>query len=529
MNTVADRFHELANGPVRPLDWEVGISWTKARSTEIDWFTLDQSVLDGDDLLADDENNPIQPWDAYDYEKQRDRLIEMKVTRSVEFPYNVQSAILDITLNNYDNYYTFNNDKSPIADYIVPARPIRAYLGFREGGLTPVFVGLTENVPEYSGLHNTKAHITAMDFLSRIGEMSLRNMVMMRDVRTDEVIKAILEQFGLADYMFDLAEGVNTIPFVYFESGKNAGNALRELVQAENGSMWIDEQGIIRFASRTGQVGKESVMVFNPDNIVKITPSQTSNLVNRVYVEADVRKVMEFQPFFTVDNANGYTMGTDEDAYRLKANGSTTVWLSFDDPVWSATVNPVLNGPASNSSFTAVNLSGAKVNSGITATGTLFATAMKLVFNNTNNFPVSVDTLQIWGEPAKVVGTSPTIKYTAEDEESIERFGVHELEITDNTCFGNQQNIDAFANDILASYAGFSPVLEMEVKGDPSLQIQDIITIQDTNYDGTWLIKSMSHNISKGKLTTKMSVIRTEVMQPFTLDKSLLNGPDVLS
>lgn len=529
MNTVADRYHELANGSIRPIDWEIGISWTKARNTDIDWFTLDQSVLDGDDLLADDENNPIQPWDAYDYQKQRDRLVEMDMTRSVEFPYNVQSAVLDFTLNNYDGYYNFYNSTSPLAEYIVPGRPIRAYLGFKEGGLTPVFIGLTEGVPTYSGLHNTKAQFTAMDFLSAIGEMSLRNMVMMRDARTDEVISVILQQFGLAPYMYNLAEGTNVIPFVYFESGKNAGNALRELVQAENGAMWIDEQGVIRFEPRTAQVGKESVMVFNPDNIVEITPNQTSSIVNRVYVEADVRKVMEFQPFYVMDNENGYTQSADEDSFRVKANGSTTIWLSFEDPVWSATTNPVQNGPETDSNFTAVDLSGDTVRGGITVEGTLFATSMKLNFTNTNNFPVSIDTLQIWGEPAKVVGDSPSIKYTAEDEDSIERFGVHELRVTDNTCFGNQQNIDLFANDVLSAYAGFAPVLELQVKGDPSLQLQDIITIEDTDYDGTWVIKSMSHKLADGKLTTKMSVVQTEIQMPFILNQSQLDGPDVLT
>lgn len=528
MNVTTDKFHELANGSVRPLDWELGVSWSKKRNSDIGWFTLDKSVLNGSDLLGDSNNNPIQLWDAYDYIMQRDRVIDMSVTRSVEFPYNIQSAILDVKLNNYDGYYSFYKSESPISEYIAPARPVRAYLGFREAGVTPVFVGLTQNVPTYSGLHNTVAQITAMDFLSQIGETSLRQMVMMRNARTDEVIAVILQQFGLEPYMYNLAHGTNTIPFVFFDSDKNAGNALKELVQAENGSMWIDEQGIIRFEPRTSQLGKESVMLLNQNNIVSISPSQTNNLVNRVYVEADIRKVMDFQQFFTADNSFGYNQTAEDDPYRLKANGSTTVWLNFEDPIWSATINPQLNGSSSDSSFTTVNLSGSRVNSGITAVGTLFATSLKLDFTNSNNFPVSIDYLQIWGEPAKVIGASPTIKYTAQDDESIERFGVQELRITDNTCFGNQQNIDTFATDILKSYSGYSPVLNLEIKGDPSLQIQDIVAIDGTDYDGTWLIKAISHNIKASKLTTTISVVRTEVLSPFILDRSKLNGPDVL-
>ena len=67
MINVSDRFHQLAAAPVRPLDWDIGISFTKQRNANVDWFTLDQSTLDGGDLIASDTTNPIQLWDSYDY------------------------------------------------------------------------------------------------------------------------------------------------------------------------------------------------------------------------------------------------------------------------------------------------------------------------------------------------------------------------------------------------------------------------------------------------------------------------------
>lgn len=529
MNSVSSQFHDLATGSIRPLDWEVGVSWSKERSQELEWFTLDQSVLNGEDLLAENTENPIQIWDAYDYERSRDRVVSLSVNRSVEFPYNIQSATCDVTLNNYDHYYNLDNTSSPISSDILPARPLRAYLGFKGAGVTPVFVGLTEGIPTYSGTDNTTAQLTAMDFLATIGDMSLKSMVMMMNVRTDQVIAAILEQFGMEPYMFNLARGVNVIPFVYFESGKNAGNALKELVQAENGAMWIDEQGIVRFAPRTAIVGVQSSMTFNPSSIISITPSATSGIVNKVYVETNVRKVMPFQLIFSNDNSSGWESEADEDTYRLGANGDTEIWLSFDDPVWQCTANPILNGEDTNSSFTAVDLQGKAVNSGITGVGTLFATSLKIVFTNTNNFPVSINYIQIFGEPAKVVGGEPTITYTAQDDESIERFGVQELSITDNNCFGTVQNVDAFATDVLTRYAGYSPTLQLEVKGDPSLQLHDVITLDGTDYDGDYLIKGISNSLTDTGLSTTLTVVAHTVLMPFILDQSQLNGEDVLS
>lgn len=529
MNTVAEQYHQLANGSIRPLDWELGVSWTKDRNADTTWFTLNQSALNGSDLLAEDSNNPIQLWDAYEYQMMRDRVIEMSLERSVQFPNNIQSAVLDVTLNNYDGYISVDNPDTSLAGNIRPARPIRAYLGFRGAGVTPVFVGLTQRLPTYTGINNTMAQLTAMDFLTSIGDMSIRNMIMMRDARTDQVIAAILEQFGLASHMFNLQKGINTIPFVFFDSDKNAGNALKELIQAENGAMWIDEQGIIRFAPRSALIGQESVIVYTPDNIVSITPSQSSGIVNQIYIESDIREVKENQQIFSVDNEHGFENTADDDPYRLKSNTMTTIWLNFEDPIWSGNASPLLNGDDNDSSFTVVNLSGDSVNSGVVCVGTFFAKSLKLEFTNTNAFAVSINYLQIWGEPAKVIGESPSIKYTAKDDESIEKYGLHELSITDNNCFGSLQNADSFAMNVLEQYSGYSPTLELEVKGDPSLQLQDIVTLQDTKYDGTWLIKGISHNLSDSKLTTRITVIRYNIVQPFILNKSVLNGPDVLS
>lgn len=529
MNTVSNEYHMAANGGIRHLDWEVGISWDKKASEDIGWFTLNQSKLNGGDKLADSSDNPLQPWDAYAYASQKDRVIELNIERSVAFPYNIQSAICDVKLNNYDGYYSVENPSSSLANYILPGRPLRTYLGFAGVGVTPVFVGTTQKVPEYSGTHNTTAQLTAMDFLAQIAEMSMSDTTMLRDVRVDEVIEIILQKFGLTPHMYKIAYSSTVIPFVYFDSGKNAGNALKELVQAENGAMWVDENGMVRFSSRSGQVNKESVMTFTPENIVKITPSQTSDIVNRVYIEADVRQVQEPQVFFSVDNEQGYTQNADNDPYRLPANKTTTVWFNFDDPIWSAGANPVLQNNGDVSRFSVVNLNGGSINSGITAKGTLFAKAIKVDFTNSLSVPVSINYLQFWGEPAKIVGQSPTIKYTAQNNDSIDKFGVHELSITDNTCFGNQINVESFANEILRQYSGYSPTLDLEVKGDPSLQMHDMVTLSGTNYDGLWLVKSISHNLKASKLTTKISVTRTTVLNSFILNQSMLNGTDVLT
>lgn len=527
MITVSNAFNSLASGPVRPLDYELAISFTKALNSEISWFVLDQSVLDGGDLLADNDQNPVQLWDAYDYTKLKDRMVDLSLTRSIQFPYNVQSATAEFTVNNYDHYFSFEDSGSPIGNYILPKRPCRLYMGFKGAGVVPVFVGLTQGMPSYSGDFDEKANFDALDFLSEIGDMKLTNMVMMRNARTDQVIATILNQFGIEPQMYNLAHGLNTIPFVYFDTGKDAGNALRELVQAENGALWLDEQGIIRFEPRTGIIGKEPVMKFDADSIIKITPSRASDIVNYVKVSAEIREVQSLQPIFTVDNSSGYESAAADDDYRVPAGGTTTVWLSLEDPTWSANL-PILNGPATDSNFTAVDLSGSPVNSGVTIAGTLFADSYKLEISNTNPAPVSVNYLQLYGEPAKMIGGEP-IEYTAYDEESVEKFGNMSIEITDNRCFGSVQNAKNYALDILSKYSDYNHIIKLEVKGSPALQMQDLVTVDYGDYSGTYQILGIDESISATRFSQTLTIIKSEVYSPFILDVSELDGPDVLA
>lgn len=530
MINVSDRFHQLAAAPVRPLDWDIGISFTKQRNSNVSWFTLDQSTLDGGDLVASDTTNPIQLWDSYEYLFLKERLISLSFSRSVEFPYNVQSSIADFDLNNYDRFFSYDEDGiiSPIGRYILPGRPCRLYLGFKTGGVAPMFVGLTQGLPDYSGNLDEVAKFTAMDFLSEIGEMSLNNMVMMVNARTDQVIAVILSQFGLEPEMYNLDPGLNTIPFVYFSSGKNAGNALRELVQAENGALWLDEQGIIRFQPRTSVIGKEPVMLFDETSIIKATPSRTNGIINTVKITSEVRAVQQFQPIFTADNSNGYSGEASDDSYRLPANSTKDIWFSMDDPIWSCETAPILNGSTDDSNFTAVDLSGNPVSSKITAAQELFADSIKITFANTNNFAVSVNYIQLWGEPAKQVSGSP-IEYEAKDDVSVEKYGVQMLEITDNTCFGNYKNIDSYAMDILSKYAEYSPTLKLEVKGNPALQLQDIVTVDFRDYSGDYQIVSMEVSLDDSKLKTVLTLRKITVVSPFILDQSVLDGDDVLT
>lgn len=497
MITVDDEFHRLANSGIRPLSWGVLMDFTESGT----------------------------------YTDYSDRATSISVSRSFEFPYNVQSAIADVALDNHDSLFSFSGlTVSPISEYILPNRPIQIKYGFVGAGTVPQFTGYTEAMPEYDGSHDSIAKFTALDDLANICSAHLPNMVMMRDARTDEVIAEIFDQLGIPSARYELDEGANTIPFVYFDSDKSVGNALKELIQAENGRLWEDETGIIRFTPRqTNIFAKTPVMLFSKNNTLSLTPSRSSNIVNSVNIKAEIRQIESNQQVFLVTNDNGYE--SDDDNYRVPANGTKTVWLSFDDPVWTATA-PTLDAGSDTSSFTAVNLAGQAISSGVTVVATLFATTYKLDFTNTNNEAVSIKSISIWGEPAKLIG-GQAVEYMAYDETSVAKFGTQNLDITENKCFGSIANIQQYANDVITKRSDYNKQVTMRVKGDPSLQLGDLVTVSIDQFQGHYEVVKIVNtidNTSESKLETELTLqfsISSDI-EPFTLDESALDSGDVL-
>ena len=65
MISTTNVFNAVADGTIRPLALNAKISFTKQRSLSVDWFVLDQSELDGSDILATDPDDSIQLWDRH--------------------------------------------------------------------------------------------------------------------------------------------------------------------------------------------------------------------------------------------------------------------------------------------------------------------------------------------------------------------------------------------------------------------------------------------------------------------------------
>ena len=142
---------------------------------------------------------------------------------------------------------------------------------------------------------------------------------------------------------------------------------------------------------------------------------------------------------------------------------------------------------------------------------------------------MSISFIGLWGQPAKV---ADIIEYQAYDDDSVEKFGSQSIEITDNPFFGSYNNADSYGDYIISKRKDYNSSLELKVKGNPALQLGDIVEVINENAvqsDYNYTVVAIKNVLDSKGLTTNLTVeYFGELLSPFVLDVSVLDGTDVL-
>ena len=139
--------------------------------------------------------------------------------------------------------------------------------------------------------------------------------------------------------------------------------------------------------------------------------------------------------------------------------------------------------------------------------------------------PVEIDELELWGEPAKQIDE---LNYEAFDD-SWSKDNDHLLEIQENPFLQNYEGVKSFAFTVFDGYASFTPLIELQIKGNLALQLDDIIEIQLNGESKQYRVTHISVSMSDFGMTMKLRAKQHTSRSWFVLDKSQLNGKDVLS
>lgn len=515
MQTTSTLYDNYASSDVKPLSWQLRISWDKAFDDAVTFFTLDTSLLDGVDVLAPSDGEVVQEWDKYEYADYTDRVMSVEITREEVEPYSVVQAFADVTLDNTDDYFTPNSG-SPIDQYILPKRPTRILLGFGGQNL-PQFIGLTERMPEIEKTSRT-AKIHMIDFMSYLFAKKIDNTELLTDVSTGEALTYLFESVGLLASQLDFTStSFNRIPFFFIEKGQTLGAVVNSLMEAEQGRLFMNELGIITFLNRQ-DYSTTPVMTINEDNAIDYRVSGEDDVINFVRLESEILEEQQEQSIWQ-----------SSDQPLVKAGGTTTVWASLQDPVTDVTTPTYSADKIGASYFTGSSTpDGLNPTTDITLSSiNVFSSSVKLVFANGGSNDAYVSAIDLWGTPIKVVDT---ILVEDTDQDSIDAFDERLYELKTRYI---QKRSDAISKAaiLLDDYKDFASILEIDLGsfGTMALQIGDVVSVSLDGYNGDYIITKIEQIMQGGGYIQRLTVKEREVRSYFILDVSELDGTDVLA
>lgn len=511
MQTTTSAFTTRANKAMRKLTHRALMSFPRAYNASISFFTIGVSTIGGADIIKGD-GNVVAEWDKYQYDDYSYRIKSIEVTRTEEMVNSTTLAQADIVLENHDNYFTPNRG-STIQNYILPYRPVKLFGGFGDEAI-PQFVGLTEKMPTIDE-KSKLASFHCIDFMYSLFNRPLDSAVMYQDKRTDEILASLLVAFGITPTQYSFDTGFNIVKFAFFDKGQKFGDVVKELMEAEMGRFFMDENGVIRFKNRQNYVSAPQ-WFFNTSNIIDIQTSKQDDIINVVTVKANVREVQAKQKYWELQSA-----------VLVPANGSVQVWADFNDPVTSVDTPAYITAATTSlyTTNTAQDGSGDQVISGITPSVQLFAKSYLMTFANTNAYPVYLTSIELYATPAVVVKEIYTRQTNAA---SIAKYDERVLDI-ENDYINNEGDAYSKANIILDDYASYANQYVLNVKGNPALQIGDPVSVNVWGYSGTYVITKIVNRWADGRFSQQLTVRSKTFRSFFTIGVSTIGGTDVIA
>lgn len=473
MQSVSPQFAlNSAAGQRRKIKSRVAISFLKTYSPGATFFTIGTSTIGGPDIIKG-TGGVVQEWDKYNYDDFSKRVIDIEYDREFSLDPNVPVILgmADITLDNSDDYFTLSNPNSPLAGFVLPQRPIKIYMGF-DNELIQVFAGVTDGMPTFDETAKTvKFH--CIDFLYTLLNTPLDNDVIIVNQRTDQLVGALLQFAGMSAAQYIADVGSVTIPFFYAAKGAVLSNSIRDIVQAELGRLYMDENGMITFENRTNwQTGHNAIVgTINRRNSLSFETPVSDNIINVVTVTSNARAVQAKQKLWEQTSAQLVPAGSSLDIIADMSDSDGTLPVtSFDTPAYITSATTSLF--ATN---TAQDNSGSVVTAGISVAVTPFSTSYKMTFTNTNIFDVYLTQIEVWGTPAKVTNR---LYIRAENTASTSIYDEKLADIT-NDYIQDNGAANSIAQIIIGDLATLNATRKGKIVGLPQLQIADRVTFQD--------------------------------------------------
>lgn len=509
MQSVTAAFTAEEKDVVRKIAQNLLVSWKKFSTLGNRTFTIGVSLIGGNDVIGINPGAVGSPgnWKYFD---ESDYLTEAGWERSLPMPLGgLSKALAEARLDNTSGRFTprYMGGNSELFTAILPRRPVIINAGFDYGieDTLPQFAGVFSRPPEVD-TRSKEVSLMMEDYMGFFQNRKLDQTVMFTGLRTDQVIENAFTQLGMSTSQYELDYGINIIPFGLFEAGIDFWDMLNQIVQAENGYLYQDEQGIFRFENRQhwdNSPHNAVQRIIATFEVLSTKAPDYDNLINSVEV---VSKVRAKQP-----NQLLFKLGAP---LELLSESDTTLFVDFDDPILE------LDTPQFYSANTLESGEGSDITNSISVKSIdKFAKATKIVFSNNGSVSGFLTELSLYGRPAKVISD---LYYRAQDDSSVTAYEERPFRI-ENNYIQNVSWANSLSQMILRDYSEPENIQEITIRAIPELQFGDLISWQGRY----WRVFGINSEIRpEVGFIQKLTLLQRTVTAYFRIGLSTIGGTD---
>lgn len=527
MQTVSAAWTAEERDKVRLIAQNLQVSWKKQSLLQARTFTIGVSTIGGNDGIGINPGSIGAPIN-YKYFDESSYLTSVGWDRALNMPTGgLVKALGEAKLDNTSGRFTprYMGGNSELFTAILPRRPVIIGGGFNLNGVNqtiPVLAGTLTRTPEVD-MRTREISLEIADYIDFFENRYVDRSTVFTAVTTDVIIQSLFSQLGMSTSQYDLDPGINVIPFASIDTGAAFKEIMQKLVESENGHMYQDESGIVRFENRQHWDRAPYINVQRIITTAQVIDSKApdeDHLINTVEVKSSVREKAINQKIWSLSAPT-----------IIPANGRVEIFADFTDdngtlPVLTVDVPLHAVGEATTSAF-ATNIY--DDNSGDTNASAIqlksfsqFVASYKMVFTNSSSTATFITALDLWGRPAKVTSK---IDVLHKRDASVTAYEEHPL-IIENQFIQSKDWADSFAEMVLEDFSRIENLQRITIYAIPELQLGDLISWQG-HY---WRVYGIKSKIDPGVgFTQEIDILQRTIKQYFRIGISTIGGSDKIA
>lgn len=529
MQSVSDAWSVEEISSHRSIVGNLLVSWKKDRSTTNRQFQIGISSIGGPDIIGANPGAIGSPG-QYRYFDESDYLLGVAYERSLSQPIGglnkaLAEALLDNTSGRFLPDYMGGNSELHTA--ILPRRPFLINAGFN-------FEGIDQTIPQFAGtlvktpkvdVRGRQVQLEGADYTDFFWNRYVDDESMFTSERSDVVLETILQSMGMATSQYELDTGMNIIRFGLFPRGSRWADHIHEIVQAENGQFYQDEEGKFRFENRQHWTQYPHFNVQRDISTAQVLEAELpgeDHIINVVEVKGTPREVEDDQIIYDKEEYAG------GEAVLLSPGVNTDVWVNFNDPIF-AFDTPTAKDTSSTTqtSYFGANTQADGTGTDITSSVTLvgidkFTQASRLVFRNNHASAGYLNELVLWGRPARRTGD---IYYREVYGSSVTDYEERAFKI-ENQYIQEPDWAQSLAGMILESYAQPENLQKLTIRAIPELQLGDLVSWQGRN----WQIFNIESQLNPSVgFVQELTMLQRTIVKYFQIGISSIGSSDQIA